>query len=94
MIALIVVLAVVVAFFGTLLWAISRSKPNEASTLGSNSPFAGWQGTSVPGRYEGPYYSDAILSDDELFRRDADRRVSPASVVSELDDALRLHLAL
>ncbi|MHB8717689.1 MAG: hypothetical protein ACYDAC_02190 [Candidatus Dormibacteria bacterium] len=75
MVALIVLLAVVVALFGTLLWTFSRSKPNEAPALGTNNPFPDGVGMLGPGEDEPPYLPSPIISDRELFLRDADRRL-------------------
>ena len=74
-VTLIIVLVVVLGFLGTIFWFILRTDQNEGPTLGTNSPYP--DGVLMGrGGDEPPYLPPPVISDREMFLRDADRRLS------------------
>ena len=68
---LIVVLAVVVGVMGAAFWTVLRAEPNSGPALGSNNPYPDGVGALGPGEDEPPYLPTPMISDAELFRREA-----------------------
>lgn len=74
MIALIIVLAVVLGFLGITFWFVLRTDQNEGPTLGTNHPYP--DGLLGGGGDEPPFLPTPVISDREMFLRDADRRLT------------------
>lgn len=76
MVALIVVLVVVVGGLGAVFWNVLRAEPNTGPGLGTNNPYPDGVGALGPGEDEPPYLPTPVISDAELFRRDAHRQLA------------------
>jgi hypothetical protein len=76
-IGLILVLVVVLGFLGVLFWLVLRTDRNESPALGTNNPYP--DGVLMgAGGDEPPYLPTPVISDREMFLRDADRRLAEA----------------
>ena len=73
-VTLIIVLVVVLGFLGTIFWFVLRTDQNEGVTLGTNYPYP--DGLLGGGGGEPPYLPTPVISDREMFLRDADRRLT------------------
>lgn len=71
MIALILVLAVVIGLLGVAFWSVTRADSNSGPALGTNNPYPDGVGLLGPGE-DGPgSLPTPVISDQELFRREA-----------------------
>lgn len=76
MIVLILALVLIVGFLGVIFWLVLRSDSNAGPTLGTNNPYPDGVGILGPGEDEPPYLPAPVISDRELFLRDADRMLA------------------
>ncbi len=72
-IPLIVFLVLVTAFFGVTFWYGLRGESNSGPALGTNRPYP--DGTGLMGGDEPPYMPTPVISDAEIFRREAHGRL-------------------
>jgi len=68
---LIVVLVVVVGVIGAAFLNVLRAEPNSGPALGNNNPYPDGVGAFGPGEEFPPYMPTPVISDAELFRREA-----------------------
>ena len=73
MVTLIVLLVVVLGGLGLVFWNVLRVDANSGPALGTNAPYPD---TLLPGGEAPPYIPNPVISEDEEFRRDADRRLA------------------
>ena len=71
MIGLILTVLAIGIFFAGVFWFGFRGQPNEGPALGSNSPYP----TDISGDLA-PFLPDAVISDDEEFRRSAHSKLA------------------
>ena len=72
-IPLIVFLVLITAFFAATFWYGLRGESNSGPALGTNRPYP--DGSGLMGADEPPYLPTPVISDAEIFRREAHGRL-------------------
>ncbi|MBV9101741.1 MAG: hypothetical protein JOZ46_05840 [Candidatus Dormibacteraeota bacterium] len=72
MVVAIIIICGLGLFVLAIFWYGLRGEPNEGPALGSNSPWPSDMGGQEPPYWPAP---DAVISDQEQFRRSADSRL-------------------
>jgi hypothetical protein len=74
--ALIIFIVCIVAFFVVLFWFGLKGEPNREPAIGTNRPYPDGLGPTGAGADEAPYLPTFTISEAETFRRNADRRLT------------------
>jgi hypothetical protein len=75
-IAVLVFTGAILLFLAALFWYGFRGEPNRDPAIGTNRPYPDGLGPTGPGAELPPYLPDFTVSEAEIFRRSADRRLT------------------
>ncbi|MHB8490553.1 MAG: hypothetical protein ACYDCS_14900 [Candidatus Dormibacteria bacterium] len=75
-VALVVFVGCILAFFVLLFWYGLRGEPNQDPAIGTNRPYPEGVGPTGAGADVPPYLPTFTVSEAETFRRGADRRLT------------------